>query len=76
MLKRIQYTISRGPNTGFINLMGSADCHSTFDFCGVFIGEADLVPWLMFGLAGSGARGRRYGDGPHTSLTKGIPPRD
>jgi hypothetical protein len=35
------------------------------------LAREDLVPWLMFCLATASLfRGRRYGDGPHTSLTK------
>ena len=52
------------------DLMGFANAHSTVDLVEHLLARRDLVPWLMFGLAESALRGRRYGDGPHTSLTK------
>ena len=37
------------------------------------LARPDLVPWLMFCLSGAVLlRGKRYGDGPHVSLTKQV----
>ena len=35
------------------------------------LARPDLIPWLMFCLSGAlFLRGKRYGDGPHISLTQ------
>ena len=40
---------------------------------GNVLSRPDLIPWLMFCLACTALlRGREYGDGPHTSLTKQV----
>ena len=73
MLKRIQYTISRGVQSNLDLLILWILLIAIQPLISVehLLARPDLVPWLMFGLAGAVVlRGRRYGDGPHTSLTK------
>lgn len=72
-LKRIQYTISRGipGNLDLLILWVLLIAIQPLISVEHLLARPDLVPWLMFGLAGAVVlRGRRYGDGPHTSLTK------
>ena len=72
-LKRIQYTISRGVlnNLDLLILWVLLIAIQPLISVEHLLARPDLVPWLMFGLAGAVVlRGRRYGDGPHTSLTK------
>ena len=72
-LKRIQYTISRGVQNNLDLLILWVLLIAIQPLVSVdhLLARPDLVPWLMFGLAGAVVlRGRRYGDGPHTSLTK------
>lgn len=73
LLKRIQYTISRGLQSNLDLLILWVLLIAIQPLISVehLLARPDLVPWLMFGLAGAVTlRGRRYGDGPHTSLTK------
>ncbi len=73
LLKRIQYTISRGVESNLDLLIWWVLLIAIQPLVSVdhLLARADLVPWLMFGLAGTVVlRGRRYGDGAHTSLTK------
>ena len=71
--KRIQYTISRGVQGNMDLLVLWILLMAVQPLVPVehLLARPDLVPWLMFCLAGAVIlRGRRYGDGPHTSLTK------
>lgn len=71
--KRIQYTISRGIRSNLDLLILWVLLIAIQPLISVehLLARPDLVPWLMFGLACAVVlRGRRYGDGPHTSLTK------
>lgn len=71
--KRIQYTISRGVRSNLDLLILWVLLIAIQPLISVehLLARPDLVPWLMFGLACAVVlRGRRYGDGPHTSLTK------
>ena len=73
LFKRIQYTISRGVQSNLDLLILWILLIAIQPLVSVdhLLARPDLVPWLMFGLAGAVLlRGRRYGDGPHTSLTK------
>ena len=73
LFKRIQYTISRGirSNLDLLILWILLIAIQPLVSVDHLLARPDLVPWLMFGLAGAVVlRGRRYGDGPHTSLTK------
>jgi hypothetical protein len=73
LFKRIQYTISRGVQSNLDLLILWILLIAIQPLVSVdhLLARPDLVPWLMFGMAGAVLlRGRRYGDGPHTSLTK------
>ena len=73
LLKRIQYTIARGVqgNMDLLILWILLIAIQPLVPVEHLLARPDLVPWLMFCLAGAVIlRGRRYGDGPHTSLTK------
>ena len=73
LLKRIQYTLSRGITGNLDLLIWWVLLIAIQPLISVehLLARPDLVPWLMFGLAGAVIlRGKRYGDGPHTSLTK------
>ena len=73
MFKWIQNTISRGIKANFDLLLLWVLLIAIQPLVSVdhLLARQDLVPWLMFGLGGAVVlRGRRYGDGPHSSLTK------
>ena len=56
---------------GFADFVGASHCHSTTDLCGTFTGETRFGSLAHVWTCGAVVlRGRRYGDGPHTSLTK------
>ena len=77
LLKRIQYTIARGVQSNMDLLILWILLIAIQPLVPVehLLARPDLVPWLMFCLAGAVIlRGRRYGDGPHTSLTKRYSP--
>ena len=65
-LKRVQYTISRGVLNNLDLLIWWVLLIAIQPLISVehLLARPDLVPWLMFGLAGAVVlRGRRYGDG-------------
>lgn len=71
--KKIQYTVSRGISGNFDLLLLWIILIAIQPQIPVehLLARMDLVPWLMFCLGCAVLlRGSRYGDGPHTSLTK------
>lgn len=73
LLRSIQYRISRGAQKNFDLLLAWVLLMAIQPLVSVehFLARADLVPWLFFCLAVTVfLRGKHYGDGPHSSLTK------
>ena len=72
-LRSIQYRISRGIQKNFDLLFAWVVLMAIQPLVSIehFLARADLVPWLFFCLAVTVfLRGKHYGDGPHSSLTK------
>ena len=74
-IRAIQFRISRGIQKNFDLLLLWVLLIAIQPQISVehFLARGDLVPWLMFCLGCAVVlRGKRYGDGPHSSLTKRV----